>query len=573
MGSRSLVGILALGLLSGPLLAQSQSPTVDPKGRYSVYLADADTDGVRELYRSDLKNGQVLKLNGPIADGGQVESYIVDFKGRNVVYYADQDTAGVVELYRSDLKTGQRLKLSGTIESASSAGTYAVDPKSRYVVYRSDQATPGVLQLYSTDLNTGEQLKLNTPFVTGGDIFGGFTLGPKGRYVCYRADADTDGVFELYRADLKKGGVLKLNGPLVTGGNVGGYTMGPKGNYVVYRADQEEDQVVELYVSNLKTGVSMKLNAPLAPGAIVFLDAVVDPKGRYAIYFIQESNPPRLELYRSDLVSGAQLKLSGELVAGGTLMSTVRLVNSKGRYAVYVADQDADGVNELYRSDLKKGVSLKLNGPMVTNGDVDSFALQLDPKGRYVVYRADQNTDNVWELFRSDLKTGTSLRLSAPFVFGGDVLTTNYRVDPKGRYAVYVADQSLNGIYELFASKLKTGEVKRLNSPLPDGAGIGFFNYQLGPKGRYAVYQIDEDTQGLYELYRSKLKNAEVQKLSGPLVKNGALSGLIVVDPKGRYALYSADQDTDEVRELYRSKITNGALLKLSGELVDGGDV
>ena len=122
-----------------------------------MYLADADTDGVTELYRSDLKSGQVLKLNGPIAAGGRVESLAFDAKGRNVVYYADQDTEGVHELYRSVLKTVQRQKLSNTLLSLSPAGTYVVDPKSRYVVYRSDQAIDGVAELYRSDLNTGNQ--------------------------------------------------------------------------------------------------------------------------------------------------------------------------------------------------------------------------------------------------------------------------------------------------------------------------------------------------------------------------------------------------------------------------------
>ncbi|RKY14947.1 MAG: hypothetical protein DRQ55_20110 [Planctomycetota bacterium] len=63
-------------------------------------------------------------------------------------------------------------------------------------------------------------------------------------------------------------------------------------------------------------------------------------------------------------------------------------------------------------------------------------------------------------------------------------------------------------------------------------------------------------------------------KLSGSIVDNGALSGgFIAVDPKGRYAMYIGDQDTDEVKEIYRSKLTNGTRIKLNDEFVKGGDV
>ncbi len=567
--------IVALGLFTAPpLLAQLEAPSVDPKGRFTVYIADGDTDGVQELYRSDIKSGQAAKLNGPIAAGGRVESFLVDSKGRNVVYYADQDTVGVHELYRSLITTGQRLKMSGSITASTSAGSYCLDPKGRYVVYRSEQTTPGVIELYRSNLNTGEQLKLNPPLVPGGGVFSGFKFDPKGRYVVYRADQDTDGILELYRADLKNGGVIKLNGPIVPGGNVAGYTMGPKGNWVVYRADQETDQVFELYASNLKTGASMKISPELAAGDIVYADAVVDPRGRYAIYLVQESTPPRIQLYRSELVSGAMVKLNGDLVPGGTLPAQTPLVNKKGRYVVYVADEDTQGVRELYRSDIKTGLSVKLSGPMATNGDVDLPGLVLDPKGRYAVYRADQNTDNVFELFRSELKTGKNLRLSAPFIFGGDVLPANYRVDAKSRYAVFVGDENINGVNELFVSNLKTGAIKRLNAPLPFGAGTGFFNFQLDPKGRYAVYHMDQDTQGLYELFRSDLKKAQVLKLNGPLVPNGTINGpQVVVEPKGRYVVYVADEDTDEVRELYRSKLSNAGHRKLNDPFVTGGDV
>jgi dipeptidyl aminopeptidase/acylaminoacyl peptidase len=576
MRHRPLSWIVSVGLLAAPpLAAQAEAPSVDPKGRYAVYLADGDTDGDRELYRSELKSGQAHKLNGPLAPDGQVESYVLDFKGRNVVYYADEVADGGKVLYRSLLKSGQRLKLSNELVSDTiNGGGFAIDPKSRYVVYRSDHTPGGVTEIFRSDLNTGEPLKLNGPMVEGGGVFVGPKLGPKGRYVVYRADQDTDGILELYRSDLKTGAQLKLNGPIVEGGNVAGFTIGPKGRYVVYRADQEVDQVVELYVANLKTGASKKLNPPLADGAIVFSDAIVDPRGRYAIYLIQETNPPTQELYRSDLVSGAMLKLSGDMVAGGSVFVTTPQVNAKGRYVTYVADQDTEGVEELYRSDLITGQNIKLSGPMVANGDVTVSAVFLDPKGRYAIYRADQLVDQVFELFRSDLKTGSVLKLSANSTFGGDVLVSGIKVGPKGRYAVYVADHNVNGVNELFASHLKTGAVKRLNEPLPPGGGTGFFHFLLDPKGRHAVYSMDQDTQGLFELYRSDLKKAQVVKLNAPLVAGGTISSVqLVVDPKGRYAVYPADQDTDEVRELYRSLLTNGSNRKLNDPLVKGGDV
>ena len=223
MPSRPLSWIVALVLLRAPpLLAQAEVPGVDPKGRFTVYIADADTDGVQELYRS------------------------------------------VIE-------TGQRLKLSGTLTSSTSTGSYLLDPKGRYVVYSSEQAAAGVIELYRSDLNTGEQLKLNSPLAPGGNVFTGYSFGPKGRYVVYRADQDSGQVLELYVSNLKTGAIQRLNAPLPFGAGTGffSFRLDPKGRYVVYVADEDTDEVREIYRSKLSNGAPLKLNDSFVDGGNV----------------------------------------------------------------------------------------------------------------------------------------------------------------------------------------------------------------------------------------------------------------------------------------------------------------
>ena len=53
---------------------------------------------------------------------------------------------------------------------------------------------------------------------------------------------------------------------------------------------------------------------------------------------------------------------------------------------------------------------------------------EIGPKGRIVVYRADQDTDDVFEVYRVDLKTGAVTKLNGPLVAGGSVV----RADLKG---------------------------------------------------------------------------------------------------------------------------------------------
>jgi hypothetical protein len=74
-------------------------------------------------------------------------------------------------------------------------------------------------------------------------------------------------------------------------------------------------------------------------------------------------------------------------------------ISPDGRYAVYLADQDTDGVLELYSVPLggPAAAGIKLNGALVASGDVGFFRISAD-SGR-VVYIADQDANEVFELY------------------------------------------------------------------------------------------------------------------------------------------------------------------------------
>src|SRR5262245_14609526 len=59
---------------------------------------------------------------------------------------------------------------------------------------------------------------------------------------------------------------------------------------------------------------------------------------------------------------GFQYKISGSLVTGGATSSFQ--ISVDGQRAVYAADQDTDNVNELYSRTLPNGTLVKLNPPL-----------------------------------------------------------------------------------------------------------------------------------------------------------------------------------------------------------------
>ena len=91
-----------------------------------------------------------------------------------------------------------------------------------------------------------------------------------------------------------------------------------------------------------------------------------------------------------------QQKLNGALAVGGDVEELQ--VSPDGSTVVYRADQDTEQVFELYSVPIGGGVATKLNGALTASGDVWG-GFQISPDGFTVVYRAVQDTDQLTELY------------------------------------------------------------------------------------------------------------------------------------------------------------------------------
>jgi hypothetical protein len=86
---------------------------------------------------------------------------------------------------------------------------------------------------------------------------------------------------------------------------------------------------------------------------------------------------------------------------------------------------------------LQAATNVKISGVMPPFGDANSF--RISPDGRYAVYLADQDTDGVFELYRVLLGGGSPVRLNPLLPFGRNV--TSFRISPDSGRVLYIADQ------------------------------------------------------------------------------------------------------------------------------------
>jgi hypothetical protein len=171
---------------------------------------------------------------------------------------------------------------------------------------------------------------------------------------------------------------------------------------------------------------------------------------------------------------------------------------------VYLADQDTNNVNELYSVPIGGGSSVKLNGTLVAGGDVRTdFRISAD--SAHVVYAADQDTDNVFELYSVPIdRSDDPIKLNDVLVTNGNV--SGFLISPDGATVVYDADRDTDGVLELYGVPVSGGMVYELNGPFVAGGSLrdeGPDRYSISSDSSRVLYIADQETDGVFELYRA----------------------------------------------------------------------
>ncbi len=151
---------------------------------------------------------------------------------------------------------------------------------------------------------------------------------------------------------------------------------------------------------------------------------------------------------------------------------------------VYLADQDTDGVDELYLATSQ----VKLNHPLLPNQVVRDFTLL--PDGTGVVYRVSLTTTELLELYVVRFATpGAGVKLNAPLTGNDEVAT--FQVIPDGSGVIYVAANRHEVQRDLYHVSLATpGVPTKLEVPL--GSAQYITDYEILPNSLGVVAKVIE---------------------------------------------------------------------------------
>jgi len=525
----SLSLLVALILFAGPAcaewmrLSQGQEfssmslnhtrPAISPDGLWVVYWQDAETDLAYELWSVRLPAGTPVRISGILPADGYNYDFAISPDSARVIYLAEQDTDNVAELYSVPISgpASAGVKLNGALVAGGKVMWFLISPDSSRVVYWANQETAAIWELYSVPISgpASAGVKLNGTFVAGGGVSKSFAISPDSSRVVYKANQQTAAVLELYSVPISgpASAGVKLNGALVANGEVLNWAISPDSSRVVYRADQQTDEVWELY------------SVPLAGPAV------------------------------------AGVKLNGGLVEGGDVNTSFK-ISPDSSHVVYWADQDTNDVSELYSVPLAGPAvaGVKLNASLVAGGGVGEFAIS--PYSSRVVYRADQETDGVFELYSVPLDGPSEevIKISGPMVSGGNV--ESFMISPDDVWAVYIADQELD--------EYRTGHRAKIDGSYgPDGvisasSGLVYpvtYQYLIAPDSTFVAERANWIlVDSIVRIWTYPLAGTpDVQGtdwLGGELQQDGdCIYFQLLPDSSG--AIYIADQEVDEEYALY----------------------
>jgi hypothetical protein len=307
--------------------------------------------GPRALYSAPLDGGAAPVLL-QAAGTSDVTSYRVAADASCVVFVADAESDGVFELFRVPLAGGAPVKLNPALPPGGDViADFQLDPATGRVVYAADGQTDEKYELYSVPLDgSGSASVISGALVAGGDV----TLQlvtPSGRAL-YVADALVNGRFELFSVPADgSASPLVISGVLPTGADVsefGPVVLAP-GERVVYRATWGPSTVLGIFVTRADGGMTPgRLDGGLTGGATA---NTVGVAGTHVFFRSNQRNLAQYELLAVSLGGLPQPShLHAPLVAGGNVGATA----VAGDRLLYLADAEMNDVTELYLARLPR---------------------------------------------------------------------------------------------------------------------------------------------------------------------------------------------------------------------------
>ncbi len=473
-------------------------------------------------------------------------------------------------------------KISGAMPNDfSDVAKYLISPDNQFAVFTADRYVYQMYELYSVRLPYGEPVKISGEFINGGSIgsTNPLVISSDSQRVVYVADQDTNDKNELYSVPIDGSAEpVKLNLPLNYGEDVSRVVVSPNGQRVVYLVNDSEDDAFYMYSVPI-TGPaedSIRLASDVGAGRR-FKDNRISLDNLRVVYIADTLLEGNYELYSVLITGGEPVCISGDMPDNTPGVLEFVLAPTFGVQKVIFRAYAAGNSNiELLANvidDSTPPAPIELSN---ISDDVDMLQVNdfaFTPDSQRVVYSADQETNQLVELFSNSINGGTPVKLSGTLAPNTGV--DRFTITPNSLGVLWLTeltDPSI--IYHLYGN-LVNGSVEEpiLLDDLPAGRTINgslSHSFDVTPNSAVVVYIADLNTQGKDELYGTLTTGGPSVRLSSETMQaNGDVASFLIAGNAG--VVYLADQETENISELYFKAFSGGQPVRLNLPLVDPG--
>ena len=320
----------------------------------------------------------------------------------------------------------------------------------------------------------------------------GQAMSPDGRYVSFTSDAtnlvpgDTNGAYDGFVHDRRTGITSRVT---LTGDgtqpDARSYApaISADARFVAFVSDATDvvpgdtNGVADIFLRDRRAGTTVLVSGAHADAPS---DApAISADGRYVAFtsaaaLVPDDTNGVADVFRRDLRTGTlqrvNVSATGAQATGLTVSPTM---SADGRYVAFTSDAalvsgDTNGVADIFVRDLRAGttvrVSVAADGAQAAGA---SYAPMIGADGRYVVFGSDAtnlvpgDTNGAADVFRRDLRTGTTVRVSLTADNGqpddasyGGVLTGDGRSVAFASAATNLVPGDTNGVTDAFLHRL-----------------------------------------------------------------------------------------------------------------------
>lgn len=172
---------------------------------------------------------------------------------------------------------------------------------------------------------------------------------------------------------------------------------------------------------------------------------------------------------------------------------------------LFIADRETNDVFELWISAKAGEEIVKLSGTMTSGGDVTHFKISND--GTKVAYRADQETNDRFELFVNTINVGTSVTVGTPVkvngALNGSQVADDFEWAPDDSRIAYRAKQRRGNEFDLYTVLPNGSSNTQAYDDLDMIAGGQVTEFEWAPDVSRIAYRADQDELNVFKLYTS----------------------------------------------------------------------